>query len=60
MEDLEGQGDDANIQMTNMEVVTDRLLKGANDLHMKVCGVSWRVLISNSHHVRSAPSRRRW
>ena len=36
VEDLEGQGDDANIRMTNMEVVTDKLLKGANDLHMKV------------------------
>ena len=43
MEDLEGQGDDANTQMTNMEIVTDRLLKGANDLHMKVRGVSQRV-----------------
>ena len=51
MEDLEGQGDDANIRMTNMEVVTDRLLKGANDLHTKVRGASRRVLISNSHYV---------
>ena len=60
MEDLEGQGDDANIRMTDMEVVTDRFLKGANDLHTKVHGVSRRVLTSNSHHVRSAPLRRRW
>ena len=36
VEDLEGQGDDTNIRMTNMEVVTNKILKGANDLHMKV------------------------
>ena len=51
MEGLEGQGDDTNIRMTNMEVVMDRLLKGANDLHTKVRGASWRGLISNSCHV---------
>ena len=42
VEDLEGQGDDMNVRMANMEVVTDKVLKGANDLHMKVCGASWK------------------
>ena len=36
VEDLEGQWDDANIRMTNMEVAANRLLKGVNDLHTKV------------------------
>ena len=48
---MEGQGDDVNIRMSNVEVVMDRLLEGANDLHTKVRGASWRVLISNSHYV---------
>ena len=44
---MEGQGGDVNIWMVNMEVVTYKLLKGANDLHTKVHGVSWRGLTSN-------------
>ena len=40
-----------NVRMRNVEVVTDRLLTGANDLHTKVRGTSRRGLISNSFHV---------
>ena len=51
MEDLEGQGDDTNVRVTNIEVVMDRLLKGANDLHTKVRGTSQRGLASNSSYI---------